>query len=174
MAKAAEKKFKPFYLVRNNGTLLTNRTIIVFPFSTKKEGYSAHEREQTEESSRLNIVFENGEFTPRTEVQEWILKNYHTGGTYVFNGVEHYLTANDHLLFSVVEELPNIKTSNDLLNVRVESKEVTREVFPRVLIESVSEGILIDLLAQKGHTIEAGTEKNLIIKYMEENRLISD
>lgn len=175
MAKQTEKKYNPFYLVRNNGTLLTTRTIIVFPFSTRKEGYAAHEREQTDESARLNIVFENGEFVPKTDVQQWVLENYHKGGEYVYNGITRFMAANDHLLFSVTDTLPtNLKTNEDLLSARTEVREVTKEVFPRVLIESVSPDILIDMLAQKNHALDPSTEKEMIIKYMEENGLISD
>lgn len=171
MTKPGTKQYKPYYITRSDGKLSTFRTIIVYPFSEKKQGYTAYEREQTDDSSRMNIIFEHGQFTPMNDIQDWVLSHYHSGGTYVVNGVERYLPATAPLIFKITQDLPKEIDNNETKEV---IKEVNKEVFPRVLVESASPQVIIALLATKGHTIDDNADIPTIIKYMEENNLISD
>ena len=104
----AEKNYPTYYIVANDGNLKVTETTIVFPWSKFTNAFSSMERDQTEDSKENNIQFVNGLFTPINEMQNFICKNYHTGGSIKFDGKERVLRPTPKFLFTITDEDPKI------------------------------------------------------------------
>lgn len=170
-----EEKIEPvtFYVIRPDGESPAEWPTIYWPFSVITDWHTPVERQQSIVDQRKNVRFQNWYFTTSDKDQIWLLDHYNSGGTWDDPKWNPHFYPGEKILCKITREDPHAPKTR-VIEKEIE-KVVTKTVFPRTVIESMTPQQLVAIcVSMKLDTSNVDHTVWALLKLLEDNGMIWD